>query len=97
MMFPGLGEEGQYLLPPAHPTQKKDPGRARSALGEVGGTQKDPSDLDAPHLQEGTQPAHLHAHTVQGTLGKLCKEKHAVLAPNVSSPVPSSFLRSPAL
>lgn len=23
------------------------------------------------HLQEGTQPSHLHAHAVQGTLGEL--------------------------
>lgn len=37
-MFPGLGEEGQYLLPPAHPTHEKETGGAKSALalGEVG-------------------------------------------------------------
>lgn len=28
------------------------------------------------YLQEGTQPSHLHAHAVQGTLGELWRQKH---------------------
>jgi hypothetical protein len=38
-----------------------------------------------PHLQEGTQPPHLHAHAVQGTLGELQGKKREVLAPHESS------------
>lgn len=98
MMFPGLGEEGQYLLPPAHPTHEKETGGAKSALalGEVR-EGKNPSNPDVPHLQEGTQPHHLHAHTIQGTLGELCRRKHVVLASNVSSSALSLSLRSPHL
>lgn len=80
-MFPGPGAGGQCLKPPARPAQGTGSGwgtKSASADGEEGN--KKAEELKQIqlcfYLQEGTQPSHLHAHAVQGTLGELWRQKH---------------------
>lgn len=65
-------------MPPAQPrVQRKDLRKKtdRGIIGEGNATQPSPQPCRASsgmsYLEEGSQPAHLHPHAVQGTLGEL--------------------------